>query len=442
LLAGNIITENINASANLNLTGGNLKHHATTTTVTKKLVANVTGNLNLGSSGKIDVSGLGYPQGYTAGDSGVPLAINGAFPNQGGSHGGQGGARATGNSASYTFGSYLSPALPGSGGASAFNSTSVGGGAINLNVTGNCTTTSGSFIKADGNIGAAGGSIWIKCATFSGTLGSLAITANGGNGTADAVHAPGGGGRIALETTTGTITSFTNDFAIPTSDATRDTLLTKIKAVGGTPLSATTGRGGAGTVYLKHPAISYGAVLVNNDAASFTSPKDGKTLFVSTTANSNIANQRNNNNTLEIGTFLNPILNQFAGILVHVYSGANQDPYHGSHSQFLLSGSTLNEFVKTTGAAFPAVSAGSHNYRIVQRLQSIDVSGFANLDLDQSDLMLEQCSFTSPSTNSVLSIPTGSQIANIRSVASPLCTAAGIAALGAKIGAVNNFGAH
>jgi hypothetical protein len=113
----------------------------------------------------------------------------------GGTHGGRGR-----DNPSVPYGSYLTPADPGSGGGGAYGGTSAGGGAIRLVLSG--TLTNNGTISANGwasssgnNGGGAGGSIHVTAGTLA---GGGWFTANGAAG----VNGAGGGGRVAVYFTT------------------------------------------------------------------------------------------------------------------------------------------------------------------------------------------------------------------------------------------------
>jgi len=188
------------------------------------------GQLSVDNGGVISASGAGYaknqgpggPTGWTAG----------------GTHGGSGG----GNS-SATYGSEQQPVTAGSGG-----DGTAGGGVVRIDASPSGRVMVDGAITADGvsdtsqyNGKGAGGSIYIRCRTFSGG-GSL--FARGGSGAANSVNG-GGGGRIAIWRTNHEWTGVTLD---------RLTL-----TAGGTGTSA---NGQPGTLYLGYIAPKGTMILI------------------------------------------------------------------------------------------------------------------------------------------------------------------------------------
>ncbi len=159
----------------------------------------VTGDIQIQSLSKIDLSGKGFP-----GGTGPGVGTLGGGP-CGGAGSGHGGAGAHGNCADrpggITYGSATQPTLFGSGGAGypGVGTGGNGGGAVRLIVNG--TLSLFGSIAADGGsllngAGGAGGSIWISAADI---IGSGLISARGGaEGTTNASGGGGGGGRIAI----------------------------------------------------------------------------------------------------------------------------------------------------------------------------------------------------------------------------------------------------
>jgi RHS repeat-associated protein len=134
----------------------------------------------------IDVSGKGYPAGFTANADSLTLSAV-----AGGSHAGKGNG-----STARMYGNYAAPELPGGGGGTPA-SGKAGGGVLRL--SSRVLQVEGS-IKADGidadNTGAgAGGSIWISSDTI---VGDGSITANGGRGYPYGSGLQAGGGRVAV----------------------------------------------------------------------------------------------------------------------------------------------------------------------------------------------------------------------------------------------------
>ncbi len=184
-----------------NLIGGTVTHAETLDTVGTNgwdLVARVwliCSNLTVGPSGKIDVTGKGYPGGTNANTIGYGPG-GGTSPYGGAAHGGYGGC-----STGLLYGSETAPTNPGSGGCGAASGGvgADGGGVIRVEASGT-VTVNGSMV-ADGEAGnswhgggASGGSVWLTCRTVA---GSGTIRAAGGNGKDNG--AAGGGGCVVVD---------------------------------------------------------------------------------------------------------------------------------------------------------------------------------------------------------------------------------------------------
>ncbi len=176
-------------------------------------------NLTIHAGGKINASQKGYrlKQGPGYGGS----------SSQGGCHGGLAGRMSSG-----TYGSYLFPEDPGSGGHAGH-----AGGAVKITATGGTVCVNG-IIEADTVYAqegpGSGGSVLIECRVFDGTG---FIQANGGTAKTGGNGSGGGGGRIAI---------YYNTVA-QAQEAPGATSIT-IMASGGAGTSANYGR--PGTVYL------------------------------------------------------------------------------------------------------------------------------------------------------------------------------------------------
>ena len=230
----------------------------------------VIGALSISVGSKIDVSGKGYlgaRQGLNSAVVGMtrdavtggPTTTGGSWNNSGGSYGGTGGGNSAMTIYSNTpYGDVFNPydAGSGGGGSGGYHAGCAcyiyypgGNGGGSLRIKAGDITLNGS-IAADGNGGnggaGSGGGIWIETGALSGT-GS--ISAKGG-----ASGYGGGGGRIAI---------YYNEQALSR---------TKILASGGKYGTGSTAdnNGGAGTIYLKSAAQTYGEIVVNNDGTDTT----------------------------------------------------------------------------------------------------------------------------------------------------------------------------
>jgi hypothetical protein len=203
---------------------------------------------------RIDVTGkgLGAP----------PPGIAPAEDQAGGSHGGEGSVRNAGKSPSRTYGSYQDPETPGSGG---YGSTP-GGGVVRLKVEPGAQLLLDGDILANGAApssgtnhaaGASGGSIRIEASRLTG-LGHVRADGSTGLGSGGS----GGGGRIALVGLAPD--GLQGGFA-------GEGLYANVTAYGG-------GRGvnekpaGAGTVFVRTTAQTYGDLIVDNGGSIASTP--------------------------------------------------------------------------------------------------------------------------------------------------------------------------
>jgi hypothetical protein len=212
-----------------------LTHPPTTSEKEYQLRIEITENLIIDSSSKIDVSNRGYKIGYTKGNT----TQGGATGKSGGSYGGLG----YGDGTNAVYGNYKDPQYPGSGGGTDWSNGGSGGGLIRINA--GRVKIDGS-IKADGGNGGgwadpagSGGGILINTGILE---GSGSISANGGNGYVNG--GSGGGGRIAIYYEN--ISNFNID---------------NIKAIGGT---GGLGTAAVGTIYLKDKTTNKGKLIISS----------------------------------------------------------------------------------------------------------------------------------------------------------------------------------
>lgn len=176
---------------------GILTHTSNTTTETYTMDLDVTTDLTIGGTGKINVDYRGYE--YGEGPGAGTAVGNGS---SGAGYGGDGGdgALAVGGSA---YGDEFMPVNIGSGGPNEFDHGGRGGGAVKLTVGGILSVggtmssngeTTGSHPWNDAG-GGAGGSIYVIADTIT---GSGSITVNGGNSIGGGGGGGGAGGRIAI----------------------------------------------------------------------------------------------------------------------------------------------------------------------------------------------------------------------------------------------------
>ena len=195
--------ESLTITGNATLNGGQWTHKVNTGESKESqdvwLNVAVGGNLETGAKFVFDVTSKGFGT-YTTDKGGLSLAgpSTGTTSDRGASHGGQGGTKSV-RAAANCYGSYRTPTTLGSasGKASALRK---GGGAVHLNVTGDFVHH--GKILANGDQGAAGGSVWIQASRLSGegVIQARGTTHTNGNA------AGGGGGRIAIHLTDSTLT--------------------------------------------------------------------------------------------------------------------------------------------------------------------------------------------------------------------------------------------
>ncbi|GIW39488.1 MAG: hypothetical protein KatS3mg076_0065 [Candidatus Binatia bacterium] len=184
--------------------GAVLTHPAATATTRSSLVLNITGQLRIDGTSRIDVSGRGFlggRSGDNTADEGRTLGnVPGSTRRNGGSYGGLGGPGNVPGVSNPVYGDFRDPNLPGSGGASEGGAGGNGGGV--LRITADSLVLDGEIAADGGNgvgrvaAGGSGGAIRIDVGTIA---GAGTIHANGGEGNGGGFEAGGGGGgRIAL----------------------------------------------------------------------------------------------------------------------------------------------------------------------------------------------------------------------------------------------------
>ncbi len=224
-------------------------------------------SLDIATFVSIEGAGAGYPasaislnaRGYPAGvGPGAGLPANEA---SGAGHGGAGGF-GSGAWGGVSYGSFMEPALHGSGGGNDANSGvlgGAGGGTLKMVVGGEVLVN--GVISANGaNLGGSqagagsGGSVWIIADSLSGTG---TITAHGGNGSSS-FSGGGGGGRVSAKT---------NALNMPSN---------KLQAYGGLGLE----NAGPGTVWIDAPAFERPTLIVDNGGTQGTGIAEVRDTFV------------------------------------------------------------------------------------------------------------------------------------------------------------------
>ncbi len=229
------------------LPGAALAHEPTEGASVRGLDVQVTGDVYISSYGSVDAVGLGFEGGLQGGNATTAgLTVGGetgSTDGAGGSHGGWG----RGASAGGTYGSVLSPTLPGAGGSAsaAGGAGGPGGGVIHLVVGGRLIVDgemNASGVLGNGGAGGAGGSIRVEASSIG---GSGAVLANGGDpGGLVGRGGSAGGGRISIV-------------------GSREDVSPVIRAASGEGWYAS---GGAGTVYLRAPEDRKGHLVIDSGA--------------------------------------------------------------------------------------------------------------------------------------------------------------------------------
>jgi hypothetical protein len=233
--------------------------HPRITSVTTGLNLTVTGATFVSCGGAIDTTGLGYDLGQT-----YPGATASTTPSAG-SHIGRGGNN-SGTSGS-TFGSIYRPQEAGAG-ASHEGYPTGGGGVVRLN-TGSLALDGAIHASGMPAMAAAGGAIWITAGKLS---GSGSMDADGSSGG----WAAGGGGAIAVEYTDASST---------------------LVAMRATSSNSQGGNLGApGSILVKGPANTFGALTVDNRGMGGSMPTDlpslGKGLALNGTTGATLVTDR------------------------------------------------------------------------------------------------------------------------------------------------------
>jgi hypothetical protein len=417
---GSLTVDNLSIGNNMSVSGGTIKHKATDTTTTHRLLVTV-GSLFTMTGGLIDANGLGYTAGRSYGDNGIPTNAteNASTLNSGGSHGAFG-TVSTG-STGMVFDDYANPEWPGGGG----GASGVGGGVIKITATGLCTInptpTSGERIRADGTGGGAGGTVNLRCAGFDGIMtGSAPIHANGSNnGTSYA----GGGGRIAL-VSTGNASQWQNVLSFPGDSVPLTNIKANLGAYGGVASSAV---GGAGTIFLKNSSLSFGLLLIDNGDQTGTT---AQTRLIVANANANIVDSKIDAYSIKMTAATTPFANKlglFKARKIDLWpiTGGSEDPLHFSHSVVTLTGNTNNELVDSNGGFSPIViGSNDYKYRVRHHLDYLAISGKANVSIPDGNLVVEKCDIAN-SASSAFAVPSGSSL-NGFNFASSFCSAAGL----------------
>lgn len=345
-------------------------------------------NITIGSGTSIDGQGRGYTP-YAAGATRVETSVyvNGRYGQTnrygGGSHGGSGGqANTAGSDSSDPFDSLFFPLHPGGSGAyeSAVGTGTNGGAALRLGVTNTLTVDGTINMKGMDAPSAArpstgaGGSVLIQTNTLTGT-GS--IDASGGAlWSGIATYGGGGGGRVGvLYTTLG------GNFTLPSN------AITNIKAYGGTGGAASTQNGAAGTIYMKSATQSFGDLIVNNNNLSTSGAE--VTTYIRTPVSNQISTLTSGNTVIgRVGQFGYNLNTSNAYVLTDKWFGFHINPKTDQNATTVLTDDTFYQINASTNDSVTVgadITAGigavaSSNYRMVLKLDNLEVRGKGNLD--------------------------------------------------------------
>ena len=375
----------------IQLISNSILYQAPTTQTTEYTLELNGASLSIDNLSMISAIGRGYTSSGAAGKfrsfGNLDVQnLNGDLNSQaGGSHGGRGGVNGVGQNPPQTYGSIMNPWESGSS-AGYVGGWSIcpGGGIIRINLsgalsmtgTGPSTTPTGfsgggwyanpGAISANGgggcNVNGAGGSIYINAGSLTQSAGaaSAVISANGGNYN----QAGGGGGRIAVY-----YGSLAGSFSYPT-------LYNNITAFG-----STTGTtcGGAGTIYLKSAAQTYGDLIVNNNGTSCnTTPivMAASGAFPTATTDTTLTNSGyfNEPNTVSGNIGYTGHLQGFA---VQPNMGENATTTLSDDHFFRITSHTSD--VLTTVAGMNTYASTSNPFRIGLLLDNLEIRGKSNL---------------------------------------------------------------
>ena len=324
--------------------------------------------ITIDATSKIDVSGKGYTYiASTYSNSRTQTNINSSgTAAAGGSYGG------TGSAGGSTYGSIYEPIDLGASGfsfGSGSATSAIGGGRVKITVTGTNGITNAGSIKADGGVvptgstggGAAGGSIWINTTKLTGTG---AVTANGSALESNAtVHAGGGGGRIAIYYNS--TSDVSGNFSYPTN------ILANVFAKGGIGTGACAG--GAGTVYLKSSAQTYGDLIIDNKG--LTTCASASTVINSPTITTNQSiNSTTLTRTSSFGDTYNTTINPYKNWYIDPNTSQNATAKKADNTLFKIASGTADTVTIASGdmTTVTGVTTGS-TYEFVLQFDNIEI---------------------------------------------------------------------
>ncbi|MBS1957858.1 MAG: hypothetical protein JST80_00155 [Bdellovibrionales bacterium] len=326
-----------------------LTHTAATTT--QEYGLELTANyITIDATSTIDVSAKGYPfsptnnmirtQGNTDVSSGASMQVGGSYGGQGASSSG------AGTNVNLTYGSIFEPFdLGSSGGRYSTHQSGSGGGKVKLTVTGPSGILNSGSIKAEGGkvpntqlSGAgSGGSIWINTTKLAGTG---TINANGAGTNFDGtLRYAGSGGRIAIYY--GDFSDLTNNFSYPTN------ALANITARGGIGVGSCAA--GAGTVYLKSTAQTYGDLIIDNKGVATCTSTNGTIINQPAIPTNEAITATTLTRTNSFGDSYNTAASPYKGWYVDPNTTQNATPKKSDNSLFKITGATASVLTTTGG---------------------------------------------------------------------------------------------
>ena len=372
--------------------------------------------MEINNSGKIDLQKKGFSRKYLAtGDLSKIVNVEtlsnyeyflGHTPNDwsinagGYNCGGAGIYHSTATNAVRSIGNYRNPKTMGVGN----YRTSKAGGVLILNTTGACTfNTSGTAIVANGSYkGGGGGSVNITCGSFFGTPGKNMINADGSQYLdyySWGRRGASGGGCIKLKST-GDETTFTGAFALPSDLTSFNSFMSSVHAYGGNGLSSKAGvrqrgHGGAGTIFIEHLGTTHGKLYIVNNKSDYDSRLDGTTLLPTTSINSNnVAISDPAANSIRIPTsataedYIN-LPNYFQNHKLKLWNSSSSEPTSLETTIYSINSNDQNSF---TLSSPPPIISSDHSYRMLHYLDDLIIRGYAQVDAETSDIIVNDCS--------------------------------------------------
>jgi len=273
-------------SGNMTIKSTGKLNHTNNSTTQAGIVNFSLANLDVQSGGSIDVRGLGYDGASAGGNSGkgTGAGAGGTGSGGGGAHAGNGNTVNGAGGTAYCAIDDVNTMGSGGGSSSSFPSATggAGGGLVKIDASGDVTISGSIDVRGStgangsGASGGAGGGIKIDAARILGTPTLLSAAGAAGGTT---TSSGGGGGCIQL-----------------LYDTSIDSTVTSAASASGGGSSSSVG--GAGTVFVKANASSYGDIyLTNTNSAIADTPIANKTFDNITISNARLRSGGNTINT-------------------------------------------------------------------------------------------------------------------------------------------------